>query len=192
MRMRASFFSAVLLVALLLSAPRASANGFSLSSPVVEAGGELPIEFTGDGEGATLPLAWSGAPAGTKAFALLMHHLDPEGVEKWYWILYAIPADATSLARNQTTLGIPGNNSVNGQVGYAPPHSKGPGTKTYVYTLYALSAPLVLAGGSATVDRAALLAALAGKVLATAELSVTYTRTAGQTDTGGSPPPPRP
>ena len=26
--------------------------------------------------------------------------------------------------------------------GYAPPHSKGPGAKTYVFTVYALSAPV--------------------------------------------------
>ena len=45
---------------------RASRLGgsFVLRSPAVGDGGALPKEFTGDGDGATPPLEWSGAPAG--------------------------------------------------------------------------------------------------------------------------------
>ncbi len=31
---------------------------------------------------ATLPLEWSGAPAGTKSYALIMHHQAPDQI-KW-------------------------------------------------------------------------------------------------------------
>ena len=71
-----------------------------------------------------------------------MHHLDPEGKTKWYWTLYNIPADVGSLPKDVQGVGSLGNNSLNRSVGYAPPHSKGPGAKTYVLTVYALSAPV--------------------------------------------------
>jgi len=150
----------------------------------VKDGGALPIDYTGDGSGATLPLSWSGAPAGTKSFALIMHHIDPEGKVKWYWILYNIPADATALPKNVKGVGTLGSNSVNPEIGYAPPHSKGPGPKTYVLTLYALSAPLEISLPSSQVNRDVLLAAMKDKILASADLHVTYSR--------GEGPPPRP
>ena len=105
-----------------------AASGFILTSPAAEDGGQLPVEYTGDGESATPPLEWSGAPAGTKSFALIMHHIAPDKT-KWYWIIYNIPAKVKSLPKNVKGVGTLGSNSVNGRVGYAPPHSKGPGPK---------------------------------------------------------------
>jgi Raf kinase inhibitor-like YbhB/YbcL family protein len=43
-------------------------------------------------------LAWAGAPPGTKSFALLVHDPDaPTGSGWWHWVVYNIPASATSL-----------------------------------------------------------------------------------------------
>ena len=150
--------------------------GFVLRSPEVPDGGQLPKDYTGDGTSSTLPLEWSGVPEGTKSFALIMHHIDPEGVCKWYWILYDIPAETKSLPKNVKGIGTLGNNSVNGKVGYAPPHSKGPGPKTYVYTVYALSAPPQITVPADQVNREVLLAAMKDKILASAELHVVYSR----------------
>ena len=57
------------------------------------------------------------------------------------------------------TLGIGtlGNNSVNHKTGYAPPHSKGPGPKTYILTVYALSAPVQISVPPSEVNRKVLL-----------------------------------
>lgn len=151
------------------------ASAFVLRSPVVTDGGVLPAAYTGDGQGVTLPLEWTGAPAGTKSFAVVMHHIDPEGKIKWYWVLYNIPGDAAGLPENVAGVGVAGNNSINGKAEYAPPHSTGPGPKTYVCTVYALSAPLER-DDAAAMGRDALLAATAGRVLASAEMSVTYAR----------------
>lgn len=157
------------------SAQSRSSNGtFLLSSPVVEDGHEMPAEYTGDGEGATLPLAWKGVPAGSRAYALIMDHADREGNMKWYWILYDLPAGTTSLPRNVRGVGKEGS-GFRGEVGYEPPHSKGPGTKTYTLTLYALSAPLKLKQPATEVNREVLLAAMKGKVLASSALRVTHT-----------------
>ncbi|MEI6669477.1 MAG: SUMF1/EgtB/PvdO family nonheme iron enzyme [Acidobacteriota bacterium] len=150
--------------------------GFILRSPDLTAGSVLPKEFTGDGASATLGLEWSGAPAGTASYALIMDHVDPQGVVKWYWTLFNIPPTVQRLSKNAAGIGTLGTNSINGRIGYAPPRSKGPGPKTYVITVYALSSapPLSVPGG--TIGRSELLAAIKGRVVGTAELAVVYTR----------------
>lgn len=149
---------------------------FTLHSPDAVDGGVLPRDYTGDGSSATLPLAWDGVPPGTNSFAVIMHHIPPEGPTKWYWVLYDIPASVRELPRNVHGIGTLGNNSVNHQIGYAPPHSKGPGPKTYVYTVYALSAEPQIDAPSAQVTRDVLLAAMQDRILAKAEMHVVYTR----------------
>lgn len=153
-------------------------SGFMLSSPEVADGGTLPVDFTGDGSAATLPLQWRGAPVGTASYAFVMHHTDREGVTKCYWLLYDIPANTTSLAKNAQGIGKLGVNSINGEAGYAPPHSKGPGPKTYVYTIYALSKPPQFDAPTHAVSRKVLLDAIKDIILASADLKVVYTRLA--------------
>jgi phosphatidylethanolamine-binding protein (PEBP) family uncharacterized protein len=155
--------------------PKRSGN-FTLRSPAVADGGALPVEFTGDGASSTLPLEWTGAPAGTKSFAVIMHHIDPEGKAKWYWTLYNIPADVHGLPKNVQGVGTLGNNGINRRVGYAPPHSKGPGAKSYILTAYALSAPVEISAAPSEVNREVLLAAMKDRILDSAELKVVYTR----------------
>jgi Raf kinase inhibitor-like YbhB/YbcL family protein len=150
---------------------------FVLTSSVVTNGGPLPVLFTGDGAGISPPLSWHGEPAGTESFVLIMHHVDPQGVTKWYWTLYNIPADVHDLPQNAQGGGIFGNNSVNHQRVYAPPHSKGPGVKNYTLTLYALSCPLKISTPPSEVSRAVLFDCMKNCVLDSAELKVTYDRT---------------
>jgi Raf kinase inhibitor-like YbhB/YbcL family protein len=154
-----------------------SSNGiFKLSSPAVAEGGALPKEFTCDGSSATLPLSWSGVPDGTKSFAVIMHHIPGPNDSHWYWVLYNIPANVTSLEKNSTGIGMLGNNSVNGNTVYAPPCSKGPGEKIYTYTVYALSAEPQLSVPASDVSRDLLLEAIKDITLVSATLNVTYTR----------------
>lgn len=159
---------------------------FALRSPAVGADGVLPVEFTGDGASISPPLEWSGTPDGTKSFAVIMHHVAPDNEVKWYWTLYNLPADTRALPKDVRDLGILGNNSVTRRAGYAPPHSKGPGAKTYVVTTYALSAPVQIAEPPERVNRAVLLAAMKDLILDSAELKVTYTRPTGAEDVRSS------
>ena len=147
-----------------------------LSSSAVSAGGVLGIEYTGDGAGISPPVEWKGAPAGTKSYALVMHHLDPEGKVKCYWVLHHIPSDLRTLPQNAQGIGVFGVNSINDRAGYAPPHSKGPGAKTYILTIYALSGEPKLGGAGARVNRAVLLEAIKDQVIDSAELKVVYSR----------------
>lgn len=173
--------------------PRSSDGKFLLTSPVVEDMKELPQEFTGDGEAATPPLAWTGAPATTKSYALIMDHADKEGNMKWYWTQYDIPAGTTSLAKNAHDIGKMGT-GFKGEVGYEPPMSKGAGSRTYVITMYALNEPLNIAGKP---GREELLAAMKGKVVASSSLRVVHVSggSVGQVrpkpvETPAPPPPP--
>ena len=150
--------------------PRSSDGQFMLISPVVEDLQALPTEFTGDGDGISPPLAWTGAPAGTKSYALIMDHVTPDGDRKWYWTIYDIPASALSLPKNVTDIGKLGT-GFKGEIGYEPPMSKGPGAKTYVITLYALSEAIKLAGKP---GREELISAMNGKVLANSSLRVVH------------------
>ena len=154
--------------------PKRSGN-FSLSSSVVANGGALPVEFTGDGAGVSPPIEWKGAPAGTKSFAIVMDHLAPGNEMKCYWTMWDIPATITSLPKNSKDIGKLGP-GFKGALGYEPPHSQGPGLKSYTIHVYALSAPPQLDKPPREVTRAVLLTAIKDSVLDSAELRVTYTR----------------
>jgi hypothetical protein len=105
----------------------------------------------------------------------------------------------TSLPKNVRGMGKLGA-SFKGAVGYEPPHSQGPGPKTYTLHVYALSAPPNIAQPAREVTREVLLAAMKDKVLASADLAVVYNRTGGderddqrqpRRDDGKGPRPPR-
>ncbi|MDY3552223.1 YHYH protein [Gemmata sp. JC717] len=153
------------------------ASGFTLTSPAFEHKGRMPPEFTGDGDGVSPPLKWSGAPGGTKCYALqLWHKPRADGDEvKSYWVVANIPATVTGLEKNSTGVGTAGYNDKR-RTGYDPMNSKGPGPKEYHITLYALSAEPKF--GTDWVTRADLLGAIKDITLAETTLSYTYERKA--------------
>ena len=156
--------------------PEATPNPLRLSSLAFAAGAPIPPKhaYKPEGENVSPPLAWTGAPAGTREFALLCDDLDAPRRELWvHWILYGIPADRTALAEGETGVGIAGKNDWKKTEWGGPIPPAGSGVHRYVFRLYALDAPLVLAPGATKPE---LLAALKGHVLATAELVGTYER----------------
>jgi len=154
-----------------------TADGFTLTSPELPADGYLPIEYTCDGDGSTLALSWNGAPAGTIGYTVIMHHIPgPDEGAHWYWVLYNLPADVTSLSKNVSGVGTLGNNINNGLAEYSPPCSQGPGDKEYIYTVYALSTMPQISLPAEQVTRDVMLAAIENITLASEELHVVYAR----------------
>lgn len=149
-------------------------TAFSLQSPVLSEGQAMPITYTCDGDGISPALSWGSAPEGTTSFALIMDHIPPEGDNRWYWIMYDIPVDVTSIGDNET-VGTLGNNVVNGLNEYSPPCSQGPGLKEYTFTLYALSDAPDLTNVN-PVNQEALLSAIENITVEATALNVTYER----------------
>lgn len=156
---------------------------FTLTSSVMDNGGNLPITYTCDSDSISPPLHWYNAPQGTKYYTIIMHHNAPDKVH-WYWTMFNIDADITSVESGKT-VGEVGSNSVNNINAYAPPCSKGPGEKSYTYTIYALSEPLTFNdtalkdaafNDSVKINRETLLTAMKDITLDAAVLNVNYRR----------------
>lgn len=156
----------------------AESTSFVLTSDVMQTGSSLPITYTCDGDSISPPLNWSGAPDNTTEYALVMHHIAAPDDVHWYWVMYNMASDISSLHSSEIQ-GTLGTNGVNGLNEYAPPCSKGPGVKSYTFTLYALSGTADLSN-TLDVDRDTLLTAITDITLASVDLSVTYER--GTTD----------
>ena len=139
--------SAALLVA---SAGSAFAAPFTLTSTDFKNGGTIQQVNAGNimgctGEGKSPALEWKNPPKDTKSFALLVHDPDAPtgGAGFWHWIVYNIPADATSLPQGATGATLPkgaveGNTDM-GKPGYVGPCPPPGGPKHhYNFMLYPL------------------------------------------------------
>jgi len=142
---------------------------FRLTSTAFTEGGAIPPRYTCDGQDLSPPLAWTGIPAGTVALALIVDDPDANG---WvHWVAFDIPASATSLAEGASgTLreGLTTWRSA-GWRGPCPPS----GTHRYVFRLWALDAPLGLAGAPSA-DQ--VRSAIKTRSLGTTVLTGTYRR----------------
>jgi len=152
---------------------------FSISSSAFGPNGKIPSKYTCEGNDVSVPLSWSGAPAGTKSFALIED--DPDAPDPrapkttWvHWVLYNIPATANGLPEAVQKSALPAGtrDGMNdwkrtGYGGPCPPI----GQHRYFHKLYALDTVLPDLG---TPTKAQLEKAMQGHVLAQAELIGTY------------------
>jgi phosphatidylethanolamine-binding protein (PEBP) family uncharacterized protein len=158
-----------------------TSSKLNITSLDVSSSGELSKANTCDGTGKSPEIAWSGAPKSTKSYVITMDTIpgplrpgETQISKHFYLTVFNIPNTSNSISSGSTTVGTIGRNFKDDKPGYTPPCSQGPGAKTYTITVYALSSELSIAAQDATED--ALIKAMAGKVLASGELSVTYSR----------------
>src|SRR5690348_5735490 len=94
---------ALLAAASLFALPAHAQGRFTLTGTDLKAGGTVPLRHVYNGMGCqgqnvSPALRWSGAPAGTKSFAVTTYDPDaPTGSGFWHWVVYNIPASVTSL-----------------------------------------------------------------------------------------------
>ncbi|PIR20300.1 MAG: YbhB/YbcL family Raf kinase inhibitor-like protein [Deltaproteobacteria bacterium CG11_big_fil_rev_8_21_14_0_20_47_16] len=133
----------------------------------------IPEEFAGEGRDVSPPLAWRGAPANTKSFALICNDPDAPNGNWVHWVLFNIPASTGSLVMASKGVGVAGDNSwsVGGYRGPMPP--AGSGTHRYFFKVYALDTTLNLPAG-ATAQQ--LQQAMQGHVLSEGQLMGKYSR----------------
>lgn len=172
----------------------------TLESPAFVDGGLIPAAHAQTGRDVSPPLTWSGAPAGTATFALVVRDLDAVapggGDDLLHWLVWNIPGSATSLPQ-----GVPEGNAPEPprgggaaprpadrlrQMSATGPNYRGPAAPAsgpphhYVFELYALDVwiDVPAVGQSPAATRAAVLAAMAGHVRGKGVLTGRYRRPA--------------
>jgi len=139
-------------VAAMFALGAAVAADFKLASPDIGPDKLLAQDFVFSGFGCTggnqsPSLSWSGAPAGTKSFAVAL--FDPDAMQGrgfWHWLMVNIPASTTALARDagkndgsklpSGAVQIKNGFRAMGYSGSCPPPTDEP--HGYVMTVYAL------------------------------------------------------
>ncbi len=149
----------------------ASSVSFSLRSPDFTNGGDIPKQLTCAGEDRSPALAWNGAPAGTKSFALIADDPDAPGGTWVHWVIFNIPSGLNGLAggmgkKEQQENGARQGRNDFGKTGYngpCPPPGK---PHRYFFKLYALNAELALGAGA---TKAEVESAMEGHIVGEAE-----------------------
>lgn len=157
---------------------RAAQEGmlFKLTADSFAEGTEIPTRFTCDGDNISPALHWSGEPAETKSFALIVDDPDAPGGTFNHWLIWDIPAHVHSVTESDrhSSLGKSGLNDFRkrGYGGPCPP--KGGGPHRYFFRLFALDAPRL--GLSPGAKRSALDKALHQHTLAETQYMGRYER----------------
>jgi len=150
-----------------------------LTSTAFEEGGEIPPQFTCEGEDTSPDLAWEGLPEGTSSLVLIVD--DPDAPDPaaprmvWdHWLLYNLPVESTGLPAGVKKEQLPpgsleGINSW-GRTGYGGPCPP-IGRHRYFFRIYAVDC---LLPDLDTPDKNQLLLAMEGHILAHVELVGTY------------------
>ncbi|MDR3748381.1 MAG: YbhB/YbcL family Raf kinase inhibitor-like protein [Acidobacteriota bacterium] len=151
---------------------------FTVKSPAFPPGAEIPKKYGCQGADLSPALEWSGFPAKTASFALIVDDPDAPAGTWVHWVLWNLPASAHSLPEGVAKTDELPDGSRQGRndfrkVGYngpCPPPGK---THRYFFRLYALDGKLDLRPGA---SRAELDAAMKGHILGQAEYVGTFRR----------------
>ena len=158
---------------------RAGSSNLRVTSSMFVSGDAMPERFSQNGENVSPPITWLKGPAGTLSYVVLV---EDNGVNRpepiTHWIVYDIPGTLTRLplgvpAGERLENGAGQGKNIAGTSGYIGPKPPAGETHPYHFQVFALSQKLNL--DPATADRAAVLAAMRGKVLAAGDLIGRYT-----------------
>jgi hypothetical protein len=141
-----------------------------LTSPAFAHGGGIPPRYTCQGQNVNPELEIKDVPPGCRSLALIMDDPDAPGGTWDHWLVWNLAPETVSVTEGSVPEGaVQGRNSWgrNEYGGPCPPS----GTHRYFFKLYALRDRLGLPPGS---DKAQLLAAMRGLLLAECELMGTY------------------
>lgn len=193
MRLRNAIY-AVLVLSLASTASTAKATAdntgeqvaqLTVTSPTLKANEVVPIDHTADGKNVSPALAWTGAPAATRQFALVYD--DPDvmfgGQTFVHWVVYKIPGTAKGLPPElpmDAVLTAPADiaGSIQGLSGFKRTGYRGPAPPPgkphhYTWTVYALDADLPLEQG---LNRNQLMEAIKGHIIGQGALVAIYER----------------
>ena len=149
-----------------------------ITSTAFTEGEAIPAKYTCQGDDISPPLEWTGAPAGTKSFALICDDPDAPAGTWVHWVIFNLPADASGLperidkAETLPDGAAQGTNDFKrtGYGGPCPPPGK---PHRYFFKLYALDTVLPL---KPKATKEEVLQAMRGHILAEGQLLGTYQR----------------
>ena len=150
-----------------------------ISSPVFNEGGNIPLEYTKDGQNVSPALRWTGNPAKTLSLVLILHDPDapvPGGFT--HWVVFNLPPDSNGLTEGVVrrerledgTLQGKNDSGAACYMGPAPPPGK---PHHYRFKLYAVDKTLNLTPAA---GRKEVLDAIKGHILDESETTGLYQR----------------
>ncbi|WP_353214569.1 YbhB/YbcL family Raf kinase inhibitor-like protein [Salinisphaera hydrothermalis] len=155
----------------------ASAAGLSIQSSAFKNGQPIPKRFSCSGDNQSPPLTFAGVPRNAKSLALIVDDPDAPSGLFTHWVLYNMAPDLVVLAPGASDQPLPGpavtaKNSTHhaNYHGMCPP--PGDGIHHYHFKLFALDTRLP----SDLANRAALVTAMKGHVIAHAQIVGTFKR----------------
>lgn len=159
----------------------AALPAIELSSPAFAKYARLPERFTADGEGVSPPLVWGPLPAGTRSLAMIVEDPDAPTPEPLvHAVIAGLAADVHRLGEGEIAADGAGDGATDvgrnsfRREGWLPPDPPtGHGSHDYVFQLFALDTVLELPENP---GRSAVVAAMAGRVLAVGVLVGIYSR----------------
>ena len=142
-----------------------------LTSSAFTHNGQIPSEYTCDGDDLSPPLSISDAPLNAKSLVLIND--DPDApVGTWdHWVVFNINPSTKEISKGKEPQGTAGKNSW-GKTGYGGPCPPS-GTHRYFFKLYALDTMLHLPVGSTKKN---LEMAMQGHIIGQAQLIGNYKR----------------
>jgi Raf kinase inhibitor-like YbhB/YbcL family protein len=186
LQVRTAFLALALAAALVPQGRGRGVQVMTLTTPAWPDGGAIPAKHAQAGGEVSPPLAWSNVPDGVQSFVLIARDTDAAiggGTDDvLHWMLWNIPGSSRSLAE-----AIPqGNQLPDGtrQISASGPYYRGPGAPAsgpphhYVFEIYALDSTLDVpaVGATPAQTRAAVMAAMAGKIRGKAVYTGLYKR----------------
>lgn len=157
-----------------------------VTSSVIPASGELPVDYSAYGRNISPPIGWTVGPPGTGSYAVIVEDPDAHGATPAvHWLAYDIPADVTQLSkgvRNTATVSSPAGMAQgwndHGSLGYSGPRPPpGDPPHHYHFQIFAVDRRVRIKPG-ARLDN--VLHAIAGHVLAKGRLVATFAAPAPQ------------
>jgi Raf kinase inhibitor-like YbhB/YbcL family protein len=187
-----SLLASVAVMAAAHAAAQPASAKLTVTSPAFKDGATMPADLTADGKNVSPAINWSGAPANTRQFAVILHDPDaPMAGGFTHWVIYKIPSTAKGLPEavpagaSVAGSGIAG--AIQGATGFTAfarrggpspePGYRGPAPPPgaphhYHFAVYALDDVDLQPG----LDRNGLLKAIEGHILAQGEIVGLYQR----------------
>jgi Raf kinase inhibitor-like YbhB/YbcL family protein len=125
---------------------------FTVSSPVFRDGRDLPTRYAcktyPGGAATTPPLRWSGTPAGTRSYAIVMDDPDAADGAFVHWVIGGIDGTTQQLVEGARLTGAVEGLNTSEKVGYSPPCPPKGEWHRYRFTIYALDAEVPFRSGA--------------------------------------------